>query len=104
MYVPHAHDRGRDVCWLVNIEFRREVLTRIFVCGIIESKEDESIMSKIAIMCNYEITKTNLTTREAILDEAFLSNPVVVAQRIQREYVKLCLKNPQILLPSTLIL
>lgn len=45
-----------------------------------------------------------LSAREAILDEAFLSNPVVIAQRIQREYIKLCLQNPTILLPSTLVL
>ena len=45
-----------------------------------------------------------LSAREQVLDEVFLSNPIVVAQRIQREYVKLCLQNPQILLPSTLIL
>lgn len=55
-------------------------------------------------MCTYEATESNMRDREIMLDKEFLDNPVVAAQRIQREYIKLCLKNPQILLPSTLIL
>jgi len=54
---------------------------------------------------NYIATDTGmLAARERVLDEKFLNNPVVAAQRIQREYIKLCLKNPEILLPSTLVL
>lgn len=55
-------------------------------------------------MNNYEAQEDNLTIREIILDEAFLNNPAVAAQRIHVEYIKLCLKNPAILLPSALIL
>ena len=63
---------------------------------------DRNVLKPIS---NYIVAGAGtLAARERILDEAFLSNPIVVAQRIQREYIKLCLKNPQLLLPSTLIL
>ncbi len=58
----------------------------------------------IARLNNYQAQPDNLKVREAILDEAFLNNPIVAAQRIHVEYIKLCLKNPKILLPSALIL
>lgn len=55
-------------------------------------------------MNNYEAQIGNLAIRETILDEVLLNNPVVIAQRIHVEYIKLCLKNPELLLPSALIL
>lgn len=45
-----------------------------------------------------------LERRRIILDNLLLSSPVVVAQRIRVEQTKECMKFPEILLPSTLIL
>lgn len=62
-------------------------------------------MVNLRSMDIYEASDVHtLKARELILDEEFLNNPVVVAQRIHREYIKLCLKAPCQLLPSTLIL
>lgn len=41
---------------------------------------------------------------EALLDREFLMLPIVAAQRIQREYIKTCLRTSPRLLSSTLLL
>lgn len=62
-------------------------------------------MVNICTMNNYEAVRNgNLAARCKVLDEHILNNPVVIAQRIEREYIKRCLKAPEILLRSTLIL
>ncbi len=62
-------------------------------------------MNMLAPIGNYIAADRDLlVSRETILDERLLNDPIVIAQKIQREYIKLCLKQPQILLPSTLIL
>jgi len=43
-----------------------------------------------------------LLSREIILDEKFLNQPKVVAQRIRREYLKQCRMFPKMLLPMEL--
>lgn len=63
-----------------------------------------TLFMNMAHMNNYEADPINLRVRETILDEKFLNSPIVAAQRIHVEYIKLCLKNPKILLPSALIL
>jgi len=45
-----------------------------------------------------------LEQRRIILDNLLLNSPIVVAQRIRVEHTKECMKFPEILLPSTLIL
>lgn len=45
-----------------------------------------------------------LRQREAILDYKLYTHPVVVAQRIEVEYLKKCKRFPKIFLKSTLIL
>lgn len=62
-------------------------------------------MDALAPIGNYIAADPDLlVSREIMLDERLLNDPIVVAQRIKREYIKSCLKQPQILLPSTLIL
>lgn len=55
-------------------------------------------------LTDYEADLDNLHVREILLDKEILSNPIVQAQIIYREYIKLCLETPEISLKGFLVL